>query len=64
MARDPRLSPEGIDVVRERNFHILRSMLLNYDESIAMNENLDGGMRRRLSYTEPLRDRIFAQDVW
>src|SRR5882757_1047549 len=30
----------------------------------AMNENLDCGIGGRLSYTEPLCDRTFAQDTW
>lgn len=37
----PHMTPAEIDVVRDRNFHIIRSIVLNHDEDIALNDDLD-----------------------
>ena len=46
----PHMTPEEVDVVRDRNAHIIKSMLLNHDESLALNENLDWIILAQIDY--------------
>ena len=37
----PEMTRDEVNVVRERNAHIIKSMLLTFDEDLALNDNLD-----------------------